>query len=33
MVYDGLKGDEIEKLIKDIKGLLKEKYHNRALNN
>ncbi len=33
MVYDGLKGDEIEKLIKDIKGLLKEKYQNRALNN
>ena len=25
MVYDGLKNDEIEKLIEDIKGLLKEK--------
>jgi protein SCO1 len=25
MVYDGLKNDEVDKLIKDIKGLLKEK--------
>jgi protein SCO1/2 len=25
MVYDGLNNDEVDKLIKDIKGLLKEK--------
>lgn len=31
-IYDGLKEDEIQKLLKDIKALLKEKYQNRSLN-
>ena len=31
-IYDGLKEDEIQKLLKDIKGLLKEKYQSRSLN-
>ncbi len=32
-IYDGLKGDEIEKLLEDIKGLLKEKIdHPRFMN-
>lgn len=30
-IYDGLKQDEIQKLIKDIKGLLNEKYQTRSL--
>lgn len=30
-IYDGLKEDEIKKLMKDIKGLLKEKYQSRSL--
>jgi protein SCO1/2 len=30
-IYDGLKEDEIQKLIRDIKGLLKEKNQNREL--
>ena len=30
-IYDGLKEDEIQKLLKDIKGLLKENYQNRSL--
>ena len=30
-IYDGLKEDEIQKLLKDIKGLLKEKTQNRSL--
>ena len=30
-IYDGLKEDEMEKLLKDIEGLLKEKHQNRAL--
>jgi len=30
-IYDGLKEDEIQKLLVDIKDLLKEKYHNRSL--
>lgn len=30
-IYDGLKEDEIQKLFKDIKGLLKENYQNRSL--
>lgn len=30
-IYDGLKEDEIKKLMKDIKGLLKEKYQTRSL--
>jgi protein SCO1/2 len=32
-IYDGLKEPEIQKLLKDIKGLLKEKYQSRSLNN
>jgi len=31
-IYDGLKEEEIQKLLKDIKGLLKEKTQNRSLN-
>jgi len=31
-VYDGLKEDEIQKLLKDIRGLLKETAQNRSLN-
>jgi protein SCO1 len=31
-IYDGLKEDEIQKLLKDIKELLKEKYQSRSLN-
>ncbi len=31
MVYDGLKEDEVDKLIKDIHGLLNEKFHYREL--
>jgi len=31
-IYDGLKEDEIQKLLKNIKELLKEKYHTRSLN-
>lgn len=30
-IYDGLKEDEIQKLLKDIKGLLNEHYQNRSL--
>jgi len=30
-IYDGLKEDEIQKLLKDIQGLLKEKTQNRSL--
>jgi protein SCO1 len=30
-IYDGLKEDEIQKLLKDIKEVLKEKYQNRSL--
>jgi protein SCO1 len=30
-IYDGLKEGEIQKLLKDIKGLLKEKYQSRSL--
>lgn len=30
-IYDGLKEDEIQKLMRDIKGLLKEKVQNRSL--
>jgi protein SCO1 len=30
-IYDGLKEDEIQKLLKDIKGLLKENYQTRSL--
>ncbi len=32
-IYDGLKEAEIEKLFRDIKALLKEKYQSRSLNN
>lgn len=32
-IYDGLKEDEIQKLLKDIKGLLKEKVQTRSLLN
>jgi protein SCO1 len=31
-IYDGLKEDEVQKLLKDIKELLKETYQNRSLN-
>ncbi|MCW3089207.1 MAG: hypothetical protein JWP81_276 [Ferruginibacter sp.] len=31
-IYDGLKEDEIQKLLKDIKQVLKEKYQSRSLN-
>lgn len=31
-IYDGLKEDEIQKLLKDIKRLLKDKYQTRSLN-
>ena len=31
-IYDGLKEDEIQKMLKDIKALLKESYQNRSLN-
>ncbi|MBC7890399.1 MAG: SCO family protein [Ferruginibacter sp.] len=31
-IYDGLKEDEIQKLFKDIKEVLKEKYQSRSLN-
>ncbi len=31
-IYDGLKEDEMQKLFKDIKGLLKEKHQSRSLN-
>lgn len=31
-IYDGLKEDEVQKLLKDIKDLLKETYQNRSLN-
>jgi protein SCO1 len=31
-IYDGLKEDEVQKLLKDIKGLLKETSQNRSLN-
>ena len=31
-VYDGLKEDEVQKLLKDINALLKEKYQSRSLN-
>lgn len=31
-IYDGLKEDEIQKLLKDIKEVLKEKYQSRSLN-
>lgn len=31
-IYDGLKEDEIQKLLKDIKALQKEKYQSRSLN-
>lgn len=30
-IYDGLQEDEVQKLLKDIKGLLKENYHYREL--
>ena len=30
-IYDGLKEDEIQKLLKDTKGLLKENFQNRSL--
>jgi protein SCO1/2 len=30
-IYDGLKEDEIQKLLSDIKDLLKEQYHSRSL--
>jgi protein SCO1 len=30
-IYDGLKEDEMQKLLKDISGLLKEKYQSRSL--
>lgn len=30
-IYDGLKEDEVQKLVRDIKGLLKEKVQNRSL--
>lgn len=32
-IYDGLKEDEIQKLLKDVAGVLKEKYQNRSLVN
>ncbi len=31
-IYDGLKENEIQKLVKDIQAVLKEKYHSRSLN-
>jgi protein SCO1 len=30
-IYDGLKEEEVQKLLRDIKGLLNEKSHNREL--
>jgi protein SCO1/2 len=30
-IYDGLKEEEMQKLLKDIKSLLKEKHQNRVL--
>jgi protein SCO1/2 len=30
-IYDGLKEDEIQKLLKDIKSLLEDNYQNRSL--
>ncbi|MEO7767912.1 MAG: SCO family protein [Ferruginibacter sp.] len=32
-IYDGLKEEEIQKLLKDVKEVLKEKYQSRSLNN
>jgi protein SCO1/2 len=31
-IYDGLKENEIQKLLKDIQAVLKEKYQSRSLN-